>query len=250
MQRGKMAGRKSGYGRLKRQIRRWILLLVLSAGIYGTYLLEDGRRLSTPGEIYSSADIPAYAGSPSVVLDNNEPAFTPEEKQTITGEHYSELDSLGRCQAAWALLEGSMMPAGERGEIGSIRPSGWHTVKYPDLIEDMFLYNRCHLIAYALTGQNDNEQNLITGTRYFNTEGMLPYEIMTARYLRQTGHHVLYRVTPRFAGEELVARGVEMEAWSVEDEGAGLCFHVWVYNVQPGIEIDYLTGESVRSGTP
>ncbi len=245
-----MAGRKSGYSRLKRKIRRWILLLVLSAGIYGTYLLEDGRRAFPPGEVYSSADIPAYNGSASVVLDNNEPAFTPEEKRTITGEHYSELDSLGRAQGAWALLERSKMPVEERGEIGSIRPSGWHTIKYPDLIDDMFLYNRCHLIAYALTGQNDNEQNLITGTRYFNTEGMLPYEIMTARYLRQTGHHVLYRVTPRFAGEELVARGVEMEAWSVEDEGAGLCFHVWVYNVQPGIEIDYLTGESVRSGTP
>ena len=132
----------------------------------------------------------------------------------------------------------------EREAIGMIKPSGWQTVKYPELIEDLYLYNRCHLIAYALTGQNDNEENLITGTRYMNSELMLKYEMDVIHYVEDTDNHVLYRVRPLFKGNELVARGVEMEAYSVEDNGAGLSFHVFVYNVQPGIEIDYATGES------
>ena len=136
------------------------------------------------------------------------------------------------------------MPTEERGEIGMVRPSGWHTVKYPEVIEDLFLYNRCHLIGYQLSGENANEKNLITGTRYFNVEGMLPFENEVARYVRKTGNHVLYRVTPIFEGENLVAEGVLMEAYSVEDQGRGVEFCVFVYNVQPGIEIDYATGES------
>ena len=137
-----------------------------------------------------------------------------------------------------------MMPAEERGDIGAIRPSGWHTVRYDDLIEDKYLYNRCHLIAYAMTGQNSNKLNLITGTRYLNTVGMLPFEIQVLQYLDESENHVLYRVTPFFKGNELVARGVEMEAWSLEDQGRGVCFHVFVYNYQPGIVIDYSTGDS------
>ena len=140
------------------------------------------------------------------------------------------------------------MPTEERGTIGQVKPSGWHTVRYDDLVDGKYLYNRCHLIGYQLSGENANEQNLITGTRYMNTEGMLPFENQVADYVRQTGGRVLYRVTPDFRGSELVARGVRMEALSVEDGGAGVCFHVYVYNVQPGITIDYLTGESRRTG--
>ena len=136
------------------------------------------------------------------------------------------------------------MPTAEREAIGMIKPSGWQTIKYPDVISDLYLYNRCHLIAYALTGQNANEQNLITGTRYMNISGMLPFENLVIDYLEETNNHVLYRVTPFFKGNELIARGVEMEALSVEDGGEGLCFHVFVYNYQPGIEIDYMTGDS------
>ena len=195
----------------------------------------------------SSEDIPDYTDSDTVVFNYDQPTFTDKEKEEIQGESYSELDSLGRCGEAVARLHKSMMPTGERGPIGHIRPSGWHTVKYPDLIKDRYLYNRCHLIAFALTGQTDNVKNLITGTRHMNAELMLPYEMKVINYLEDTGNHVLYRVRPRFKKDELVARGVEMEAWSVEDEGEGLSFHVFIYNVQPGIEIDYKTGESKRA---
>lgn len=193
-----------------------------------------------------SDDIPDYMDSDVVVLDEDRPLFTDNEKSEISGETYSELDSLGRCGEAVARLHKSMMPTGKRGSIGHIRPSGWHTIKYPDLIKDRYLFNRCHLIAFALTGQTDNEKNLITGTRHMNAKLMLPYERRVIDYLEDTGNHVLYRVRPRFKNDELVARGVEMEAWSVEDEGEGLSFHVFLYNVQPGIVIDYKTGESKR----
>lgn len=195
----------------------------------------------------NSEDIPDYADSDTIVFNYDRPTFTDKEKEEIQGESYSELDALGRCGEAVARLHKSMMPTGERGAIGHIRPSGWHTVKYPDLIKDRYLYNRCHLIAFALTGQTDNEKNLITGTRHLNAELMLPYEMKVINYLEETDNHVLYRVRPRFKKDELVARGVEMEAWSVEDEGEGLSFHVFVYNVQSGIEIDYKTGESKRA---
>ncbi len=194
-----------------------------------------------------SDDISDYMDSDTVVFNYDQPSFTDKEKEEIIGESYSELDELGRCGEAVVRLHKSMMPTGERGAIGHIRPSGWHTVKYPDLIKDRYLYNRCHLIAFALTGQTDNEKNLITGTRHMNAELMLPYEKRVIDYLEDTGNHVLYRVRPRFKKDELVARGIEMEAWSVEDEGKGLSFHVFLYNVQPGIVIDYKTGESKRA---
>ncbi len=188
--------------------------------------------------------IPDYSGEDYIVLNNNVPNFTAYDIDTITGEHYSELDRLGRCGAAVAMLDETMLPTGERGEIGSVKPSGWQTAVYPELIEDRFLYHRCHLIAWSLTGQNDNEKNLITGTQYMNEVTMLPFEREVLWYLYRSDEHVLYRVTPLFRGSELVARGVEMEAWSVEDGGASVCFHVFVYNRQPGIEIDYRTGDS------
>ena len=248
-----------------RLLFRLCLLLLLIAGVYWAERTGLAYRLlpSLPGSrahlsgeegcsgslvMTDPSAIPPYSGQVSTVLTDNVPAFSAYDTQNITGEHYAPLDALGRCGPAYAMLDRSMMPDEERGEIGLVRPSGWQTAKYPDIIEDLFLYNRCHLIAYAMTGQNDNEQNLITGTRYFNVEGMLPYEIRVLQYLARTDHHVLYRVSPYFAESELVARGVEMEAWSVEDSGTGLCFHVFVYNVQPGIGIDYATGHSWEEG--
>ena len=174
--------------------------------------------------------IPDFEGKDWINLNQGIPNFTEYDLTHITGEYYSDLDRLGRCGPAWAFLDRSMMPTEERGGIGSIRPSGWQTVKYPDIIEDSFLYNRCHLIAYGLCGQNDNEKNLITGTRYMNATSMLPFEIQVMQYLDSSENHVLYRVTPYFKGNELVARGVEMEAYSVEDQGKGVCYHVFVYN--------------------
>lgn len=188
--------------------------------------------------------IPDYSGQDYIELNGNIPNFTTYDLEHMTGEMFSPLDRFGRCGAATAMLEKTMMPTEERGSIGMIKPSGWHTVRYDDLIEDKYLYNRCHLIAYAMTGQNENEQNLITGTRYLNATSMLPFELRVLQYVDHTDDHVLYRVTPFFKGNELVARGVEMEAISVEDSGNGLCFHVFVYNIQPGIVIDYATGES------
>lgn len=192
----------------------------------------------------SLSNIPAYSGSPYIELEENLPSFTTEEITTESFEEYSELDDLGRCGIAYANICQELMPEEEREGIGHIRPSGWHTVKYPEVIKDNYLYNRCHLIGFQLAGENANEKNLITGTRYFNVDGMLPFEDRVAEYVRETGNHVLYRVTPVYDGDNLVASGVEMEAWSVEDSGKGICFHVFVYNVQPGIRIDYATGES------
>lgn len=195
-------------------------------------------------------DIPAYSGKEYIELNNNVPTFTAEEKKvTEAFEHYSNLDNLGRCGVAFANVCKELMPTEERGRIGDIRPSGWHTVKYPDLIEDNYLYNRSHLIAYSLAGENDNERNLITGTRYFNKETMQIFELKVLEYVRANDNHVLYRVTPVFENDNLLATGVIMEAWSVEDEGRGICFNVFCYNVQPGIEIDYATGESKRIET-
>lgn len=190
--------------------------------------------------------IPEYYGEDYIILNNGMPCFSEWDKKNIEGEHYSQLDNLGRCGPAYALLDKSMMPTEERKEIGQIKPSGWVQKKYEGIIqsEPPYLYNRCHLIAYALTGQNDNELNLITGTRYMNASTMLPWEERVMKYLDDSGNHVLYRVTPHFKENELLARGVEMEAYSVEDQGASLCFHVFVYNIQPGIELDYSTGES------
>lgn len=191
----------------------------------------------------SMETIPEYDGEPYVVIDNNEPDFTEEELQPEAYEAYGTLDELGRCSTAEASIGEELMPTGKRGNIGQVKPTGWHTVKY-DTVDGKYLYNRCHLIGYQLTAENANEENLITGTRYMNTEGMLPFENMVADYIKETGNHVMYRVTPVFEGENLVASGVQMEAESVEDKGADLSFNVYVYNVQPGVEIDYQTGES------
>ena len=192
--------------------------------------------------------VPVYSGTAYVELEGNVPDFS-EETETANGtERYSPLDLLGRCGEAFSKVGPETMPTEERGSIGQVKPSGWHLVKY-DCVDGKYLYNRCHLIGYQLTGENANECNLITGTRYLNVTGMLPFENQVADYVEETGNHVLYRVTPVFQDAELVARGVQMEAWSVEDEGAGVCFNVYVYNVQPGVEIDYSTGESWLTGT-
>ncbi len=189
--------------------------------------------------------IPDYSREDYIELGGGKPCFNEWDLENIVGEHYSELDALGRCGTAYALLEKSMMPTGKREEIGHIRPSGWRKRKYEGLVDadPPFLYNRSHLIARALAGEEANEKNLITGTRYMNATTMLPWEEMVMRYIEDTDNHVLYRVTPLFRGNELLSRGVEMEAYSVEDQGR-LCYHVFVYNIQPGIELDYATGKN------
>ncbi len=189
-------------------------------------------------------EIPEFSGEPYIILNENDPDFTSEEKENREAfEYYSELDRLGRCGAAYANICKELMPTEERQAIGHIKPSGWQIVKY-DGIDGNYLYNRCHLIGFQLAGENANEKNLITGTRYMNVSGMLPFENLVADYVRRTDHHVLYRVTPHYRGNDLVAAGVQMEAYSIEDEGDGVCFHVFVYNSQPEIGIDYATGES------
>ena len=189
--------------------------------------------------------IPAYDGSPWVELNQNTPNFDPDALTQEAFEEYGPLDSLGRCTTAWANVCQELMPTEDRESISSVTPTGWINREY----DGEYLYNRCHLIGFQLTGENANEQNLITGTRYLNVEGMLPFENMVADYVKETGNHVLYRVTPIFDGDNLVASGVEMEAQSVEDQGEGICFHVYCYNVQPGVTIDYATGESWPEGT-
>ena len=191
----------------------------------------------------SAADIPAYAGDPYVTINDNVPQFLETDLATSSYEYYSDLDDLGRCGVVYACIGTDLMPTEERGNIGSVKPSGWHTVKY-DIVDGKYLYNRCHLIGYQLSGENANVNNLITGTRYLNAEGMLPFENMVADYVKETGNHVLYRVAPVFEGNNLVASGVQIEAQSVEDQGEGILFNVYCYNVQPGVTIDYATGDS------
>lgn len=192
---------------------------------------------------FNAADVPAYSGEPYTAVNNNEPYFTSDNLTTEAFENYSELDALGRCGVAYANVCLETMPTEKRGSISEVKPTGWHSVKY-DNVDGKSLYNRCHLIGYQLTAENANQQNLITGTRYLNVDGMLPFENMVADYVKETDNHVLYRVTPIFTGDNLVADGVLMEGYSVEDEGDGICFCVYAYNVQPGITIDYATGDS------
>lgn len=191
------------------------------------------------------ADIPAYAGEPYAVINDNNPFFTKEEiaKATTSWEEYGDMDKLGRCSMCWASVGKDIMPTGKRGSIGAVKPTGWHTVKY-DFVNGKYLYNRSHLIGWQLAGENANEKNLVTGTRSFNVDGMLPFENMVADYVREDDKRVLYRVTPMFDGNDLVCRGVLMEAISVEDNGDSVLFNVFVYNVQPGVKINYATGES------
>ena len=192
---------------------------------------------------FNAADVPAYSGEPYTAVNNNEPYFTSDNLTTEAFENYSELDALGRCGVAYANVCLETMPTEKRGSISEVKPTGWHSVKY-DNVDGKSLYNRCHLIGYQLTAENASQQNLITGTRYLNVDGMLPFENMVADYVKETDNHVLYRVTPIFTGDNLVADGVLMEGYSVEDEGDGICFCVYAYNVQPGITIDYATGDS------
>ena len=191
-------------------------------------------------------EVAEYESSAYIALNDNQPEFTEDEITTSSYEEYSKLDRYDRCGVAMACIGKELMPTEERKSISHIKPSGWVNNAY-DFVDGEYVYNRCHLIGFQLTGENDNERNLITGTRYMNTEGMLPFENMVADYIKETGNHVMYRVTPVYDGNNLVARGVQMEAWSVEDDGAGICFNVYCYNIQPGVEIDYATGENWAS---
>ena len=231
---------------MKRQKQKKASLLTsaLALIILIVYILTGGLPgLFGPQYSQSVQNVPAFSGEPYVIINNNEPEFSRDELSDESYEYYSELDYLGRCGYAMACIGKDLMPTEERGSIGQVKPSGWQTVKY-DSVDGKYLYNRCHLIGFQLTGENANEENLITGTRFLNVEGMLPFENLVADYIKETGNHVLYRVTPIFDGTNLLARGVQLEGWSVEDNGAGICFHVYCYNSQPGIEIDYATGES------
>ena len=192
-------------------------------------------------------NIPAYSGDDYIILNNNIPNFSESDLTTTSFEEYAPLDDLGRCGVAYSNIGTDIKKTKKRESISSVKPSGWHSVKY-DIVEGKYLYNRSHLIGYQLTAENANDRNLITGTRYFNATLMLPYENMVADYIKETNNHVLYRVTPVFEGNNLVATGVQMEAKSVEDNGEGIEFNVFVYNVQPGITIDYATGDSALSG--
>lgn len=199
---------------------------------------------------FSFTQIPAYTGKAFTVLNGGQPVFSKEELGAIGIETYAPLDSLKRCGVAFAVCGKEIMPkkGEERGSISHIKPSGWVQAKY-DSVNGKYLYNRCHLLGWQLSAENDNARNLITGTRYMNTEGMLPFENMIADYIKETGNHVAYRVTPRFESNDLVAKGVELEAYSLEDNGDGICFHVYVYNVQPGITIHYATGKSTLAAS-
>ena len=215
-----------------------LLLLLLLLGLAWVYQVYFG-----PGRAISLENIPAYSGQPYVAINGNQPFFTQEDFTECSYETYAPLDGLGRCGPAEACVGEDLMPTEKRGSISSVKPTGWVNGQY-DFIDGKSLYNRCHLIGYQLTAENANKQNLITGTRYLNVTGMLPFENMVADYIHETGNHVLYRVTPMFDGTDLVAQGVLMEAWSVEDGGEGICFNVYCYNVQPGVVIDYATGEN------
>ena len=221
------------------------LLLAVAVGLAGCELNIPTAPAASAAPV-SLEDIPAYTGSPYIALNGNQPEFEEGDLSSESFETYSPLDSLGRCGPAYACIGQDLMPTEDRESISGVHPTGWVQAEY-DTVDGGSLYNRCHLIGFQLTGENANEENLITGTRYMNVEGMLPFENLVADYVKETDNHVLYRSTPVFEGDNLVASGVVMEALSVEDDGEGVCFHVYVYNVQPGIEIDYATGKSWES---
>jgi len=218
-----------------------LVFLLLCVGIY--YISEKDSFSYETSPSISIEDIPPYEGKNSIIINDNEPNFSEDLFSSTSFENYSELDKLNRCGVALANLGIDLMPTEERSSIGMIKPSGWHTIKY-EFISGKYLYNRCHLIGYQLTGENANEKNLITCTRQMNSIEMLKWENKVANYIKETKNHVLYRVTPHFEGENLLASGVIIEAMSVEDRGKGIKFNVYIYNVQENIEIDYLTGES------
>ena len=221
-----------------------VSVLLCALCFVGCTTIDGDSNAPTASNVPSAEDhqLPEFSGEPYVVVNKNLPTFG-DNVTTDSFEEYSELDELGRCGVAIACIGIDIMPTEERGDIGMIKPTGWHTVKY-DIVDGKYLYNRCHLIGFQLAGENANNKNLITGTRYFNVEGMLPFENMVADYVKETNNHVMYRVTPYYEGNDLIAKGVFMEAYSVEDEGEGVLFNVFVYNNQPGIIIDYATGES------
>ena len=222
------------------------LIIFLIVGVYEGKIvfqpIEDNSNVVNQVS-YDLSSIPEYSNTNYVVLNNNEPNFTESDYTTDSFERYSKLDSLGRAKVAYANIGVDLMPTLERGSIGQVKPSGWHLVKY-DIVNGKYLYNRCHLIGFQLTGENANEKNLITCTRQMNTVGMLEFENKVANYIKSTNNHVLYRVTPIYKDDNLLASGVVMEAYSVEDSGEGIKFNVFVYNVQDGIDIDYKTGDS------
>ena len=230
----------------KQRIAIW--MCVLGLGCFtacageATYSTDRFQEETSTEEI-SIEEIPEYSGEPYVPINNNEPEFTENELTEEAVEIYSQLDEQGRAQTAEATIGQELMPTEKRESISEVKPSGWVNKKYEN-VDGGYLYNRCHLIGYQLTAENANEKNLITGTRYMNVEGMLPFENMVADYIKETDHHVRYRVTPIYKGDDLVASGVQMEGESVEDQGESISFNVYVYNVQPGIEIDYATGDS------
>jgi DNA-entry nuclease len=205
---------------------------------------DNGENEQVSLEYFDYTKIPEYDGKkPYVVVNDNKPYFDEKSYTTNSYEEYGKLDNKGRCTYAMASIGKDLMPTEERGSIGSVKPTGWQISKY-DFIDGNYLYNRCHLIGYQLTGENANKGNLITGTRYMNVQGMLPFEDMVADYVKETDNHVLYRVTPIFLDNEMLARGVLMEAVSVEDDGDGVCFNVFCYNVQPKVRIYYTNGEN------
>lgn len=237
-----------------RKIRRYIFLAAVTVTTLLSGCVPTGKThdVKAETEVFSNEsvqpdisleDIPEYSGSPYVAINKNEPYFEESDFTVDAFESYSELDALGRCGVAYANIGIDLMPTEKRESISSVTPSGWKNKQY-DFVDGTYLYNRCHLIGFQLTAENANEKNLITGTRYMNVDGMLPFENMVADYIKETENHVLYRVTPVYNGDSLVASGVLMEAKSVEDNGDGICFNVYVYNVQPGVEIDYVTGDN------
>lgn len=228
-----------------------ILIVLVLSGYFKDDITEVTSKLSNNSVLdnvvsVNSTDIPDYDGTDVIVLNDNNPEFDSSDFKTTSFESYSELDSLGRCGVAYANVSNDTMPRKKRESIGSVKPTGWHNVKY-DSVDGKYLYNRCHLIGYQLTGENANEKNLITCTRYMNAVSMLYYENKIASYIKETDNHVLYRVTPIFDGDNLLAKGAKMEGYSIEDNGVGIKFNVFVYNVQKGIEIDYKTGESSQN---
>ncbi|KMW24765.1 DNA/RNA non-specific endonuclease [Intestinibacter bartlettii] len=239
-------------GNRQMKLLKFLMVFLLSLMLVGCEaddgLLNNGLLGSLTTNSSSGIDlnsIPKYNGEEFVAINNNVPNFDDKDKTTTSFETYSPLDNLGRCGEAYANIGRDLMPTQKRGDISSVKPSGWINKKYDtSLVDGGYIYNRCHLIGHQLAGEDANKENLITGTRYFNVDGMLPFENMIADYVKETNNHVLYRVTPIYDGDDLVAKGVQMEAYSVEDDGEGVMFNVFVYNVQPGIEIDYATGES------
>ncbi len=228
----------------KKKLKSLVLLVFLViVGVYHNEISSTLAYLTGNNYSYTLDNIPEYDGKNYVIINDNKPDFDESDYSSSSYESYSDLDYLGRCGTAIANIGKDLMPTEERGSIGSVKPTGWHTIKY-DNVDGKYLYNRCHLIGYQLTGENANTKNLITCTRQMNTEGMLEFENEVADYIKETGNHVLYRVTPIYKEDNLLSSGVQMEGWSVEDSGEGISFNVFVYNVQDGIEIDYKTGES------